>query len=1503
MASNIPIANAHDVSDKSRNRRMGTLLNLSKGKPSLAMSHQHNMHSTQPNYQSRTQTSRIPQSPSTRSIPSSADASVPRPLFVHENLSRSTHSLAESHMAKLSTQAGGHPEPLKRQRNVLRRKQTTMLRQAPTQPSPHHRRNASSSSNTSIQSRLEDFASTPERSMTHSPEENYTTRFVEAHRPIAQPNHIYPELDRYRDISVPSPVESFGRDILYRLATEDLPPPTPLFSGGSSHSQLSIFSASPSTRFSGSPGTGPYSRDTTPTSTCSQSPSLIIPMRLPATRTRQASPAETRPPITRRRTGSVSNEVGPFGADPQGLAAVTEALTSSSSSSTVRTAENKNSKAGRGGTTPAPPNPPPRKSSQKFKKNRDTNEDQSPSKASRLPSGPLMGSPSPAKLTKSPRIGAPVTALSPQRRPTPPSRPSRDGTPDLHTHFGGPVPIIQSNLATSNLTERRRSGQLQPSSLPKLTTQLSNQDKVGSSRPSFSRENTSDSRTSDATVSHIGKQDSGKQIKTPSPSVSTFRSKFSLFTRRTKVAPEGNQTEKTKDKTTRKGPAAGTGHEGYGRVGAVRRRGSTTSTMHRGLPGYISSSESLASNLSSDPFLLERMSPVIIAGGEVVENRNSGFGLLRTDSNQSTLSGQSSPGFRKLSNASQSTSEVNRQTLWPSPHLSQAVRPRRPSDDSDLEEEGRTKPTLAYRRASRLLQTQNNAPLVLPRTLDTRAPSVASMATTIHTDESEADTEPELNRARVLSRVNAPAKKLTKRSVSPSKWTFFGRSQVKLSSEKPRESVTAIVQPSQNKPPAFYTIMDSPEQASANTKYDIASIFREAEVFRTAEVQVSPDRRPSANINSGQGSHSHDQLDTGIQTQSPSEAIPPIWQLDMNQERNQVLSKSTELPKSRPSRLPQVGRIPKVISGHTKQPSSRSFSRPFNQPSVQTSPVQLVQPDQAFIAKGPTPPDSVTPSTSLDQLPEAPPAQVDPSNTPTPLESSLNLAQHSREFLSFPIRQSAGSGESFASSCSDILECVTAVTQAPGTMAPLQEDEVWDEYDDLLEDSLSSPTSSCGAPFELETYQSKLVKELAKPLESPTITTDSVQDPRVSVATMETVTTSSHQSVEMTARINAAFRFDSIPPVTPFSVSEFVSESRDCDDANVEIIQEVDECPEMRPPSLGSGTVKAYSNRSSQNSKRTSGSSGLSEVTPLSQVNIRVGSMTVSKWLTFGHVLFSPVRDDLINEDSSLKRQSILVIDGLGNDDWSFYAAETYPAANFFNLSPRPPVPKDHPNKTSFPLSPSNHHQIQFTSHADKFPFGPDSFTALVFRFPSAAPEAHYRNLISEAERVLKPGGYIEFAVLDVDLNNVGGRTRRAVRQLKEHINDQNPDVNLSSTADILLRLLGKKGFVDVKTCSVGVPVASSVTNRSSKTAKKDERSLAEMMNDKTELGDESITKMVSKVGRWWYNRCYEVPTGMSRSIWHDRALLNECEEWGTSLKLMVCHARIPEARGRLASI
>ncbi|KAI0434629.1 hypothetical protein F5Y09DRAFT_337580 [Xylaria sp. FL1042] len=1508
MASSIPVANVHIAGEKSKSRRIGALLDLSRGEPPLTAvrrnpqkESQRNMPPAQVSSQPRVQMSRLPQSPSTNKHSIQAEARTSRPPLTHETQFSSEGLRSGIPMMKSITTVGGHTKPLEQPRRVLRRKQSTILKE----PSKSFAQNQSplDSGRTSLsplknsQATRSPISPLSDQRITQVSRESRGATQVEAHRPMAQPARIYPELDRYRNIPTHSSRDPLGRDALYRLATEDLPPPTPLFSGGSSHSQLSNLSASPSTRFSGSPGSCPYSRDTTPTSICSQSPGLVAPIRVPASRARQASPAETRPPITRRRAGSASNESGSFSADPQGLAAVREALTSSSSSSTVRT-EEKNINKVRRGHPPAPPSPPPRKSSQRFKKEPSAGDSQS-SFQSRVSSHQGTRPSSPVKPTETAHNRASSVASSHQRRPTPPSRPSRDGTPDLYSQFGGPVPIVHSNLSSTSLTERHQSGQLQPISLSRATTQRPSLDRPGSARPSFSQERPVP-RVDIPRASQDSKNDPGKTNRTPSPGVSMFKSRFPLFGRRTKTNPEVTQPEKKRAKVSRKGPAAGTGHEGYGRVGAVRRRNSIVSTLQGRAPGLVSSSESLASTLSTDPFLLERMSPVIIAGGEVVENRNTSSDLIRTESNQSTSLRRPSLGPRNFSAASSINREGNRQTLWPSPSISEATQSRRPSDSTDLEEVT-MKSTLAHGMSTRELQSQHNAQINTPKATNTRAPSIVSMATTIYTDDSLPDIQPV--QSCTIPQANSPSKKLTKRAKSPHKWNLFARGQASSSPRKQAESKPVMVKPFQGQPPVLQATLDSPSQEVIDDRQDISTISGEVKVLPIADAQLNYDRRPSTSTAASQMIHTRPGKDSSDISSKLTVTVPQIWQLDTRQEYRQAGRKTVDTSPSRPSRLPQVGRIPKVVASRPEQTSPKSFSRPFNRVSVQLLPVQLTQLDQDSIAKGPSPPDSVASGTTHAESPGEISTQTELKKDQIRYDDSPSLEQHGQEFLVFPPYESAGQAGESDSSCSDTPKHVIPTAQVPNSSAPLGEDDIWDEFNDLLEGSPPSPTSSCGDPFTLEIYRPSPVTKPAEPLESPTFVTEPAKDVRISIETIKAATESSHHSADMTSRINAAFGFDSEPPVTPLSVSEFVSGYGDHNNSKVDLDQESNSPPRASSPSNGDEETKVDSEKGSRASERISTSSGLSEETPLSQVNLRVGSMTVSKWLTFGHVLFSPVRDDLIDTDSSLKRQSILVIDGLGNDDWSFYAAETYPVANFYNLSPRAPLPREHQTMSSFPLSPPNHHQIQFKSHADKFPFGPDSFTALIFRFPAVAPESHYRNILSEAQRVLKPGGFIEFAVLDVDLNNVGNRTRRAVRHLKEQVSAQNCDFYLSSTADLILRLLGKKGFVDIKTCRLGVPVASSITTTSKKDGKKDERSLAEMMNDNTEIGDKNITKMVSKVGRWWYNRCYEIPTGMGGSIWHDKALLAECEEWGTSLKLMVCHARVPEARGRNASV
>ncbi|KAH7152928.1 hypothetical protein EDB81DRAFT_437947 [Dactylonectria macrodidyma] len=1430
--------------------------------------------------------SRVPQ-PSTRrpSIPQPSTRPAPSnqaPTWASSSTISSSRSSTKprggsgSSSSARSIDTTSKPAP-----NVLRRKKSS-LSSGIASPSTESPRTSSSSTRPRSRGIMDPaFGIHMDRSLTHSPAEIQVAEVAQIHK-SGKSQVIYPELDRYRDVRRPSNSSDTNLDVPFRIATHDLPPPTPaslLFSGTS---------GSPSTRFSESPGPGPYSRDTTPTSIASQSPGFVTSFRGNQIKGRLNSPSYTRPPVTRRRAGSFPNEVECFTADPHGLAAVRESLNSSSSNSTVRESDRttKKEKVKRLPLPPPPPSPPPRKSSHKFSQSGD---ESSPSKNLRKVSQPTTASSSPE------RIARPTTAqthLSPKTNP--PTRPSRAGAPDIQSQLFGPVPIIHSNLSTQSLpTERRGSDVGVSSPLPRTSNQLSESDRVASTSRlpiggetasrSRSRVNTDPKKTNNTELPRV--------TRTPSPNVAGSFTRFAFFGRK-KATVEPNQTEKKekekKKVVVRKGPVAGTGHEGYGRIGSARRRsGGSISNIPRGSPGTLSSQDNASSN---DPFLADRMNPVIIAGGAVVENRNASSELSRTESYQNLTRDQSKQSSDSLSASQQGV----RNTLWPSP-MSRTPNPafgsRRPSDSSDSE--GVTmKSTLAFRRSVHRLRSSPDDPLRLPQPINTSETSTSPMTSfdmSVMSDESHFELQREIS---IDAKPAHPApKKLTKRSRSPRKWNLFGRSQNAQNSKK-NEPVAATVKVVEKKPVAFYAMMDSSEQDDSEPM-DVQEVLRRAEVYgRSPSNSGTPDiaqgtpEIPQPVIRSSPQPEQQTRRD---RAKSISKARPSVQPVLQTRSAPQILvapSVSTEMA-GRRSRLPQVGRIPKVVSNRSDHLSPKSFSRPFRA-SLVSPPRSLDAYDIDSIAKGPSPPKSSTPVPDLTMEGSTIGSRSNLSSHASNSGISPELNRPDKEFLAFsPRKDSHGTICTSSSSCSAVPSFSGATAVIPNASDPPAEDEVWDEYNDLLgEDHANGPksaSSSKGTPFHLETYQSKLAKE--KPMESPTI----VFDHRKASTQSKETTGSSTYSADMTERIRAAFQPHPSPP-TPFSISEFVAgyRSRTC---SAEVSEKVSD--------------SRRSSRSSRRDRKSDASTSSDDSSPLAQVNLRVGSMTVSKWLTFGHVLFSDVRHELVPVEGSLKRHSILVVDGLGNDDWSFYAAETYPAATFFNLSPRAPLPADlQSSGSSFPLSPPNHHQIQYVSHLEKFPFAPQSFTAVVYRFPVAAPEAYYRNILTEARRVLKPGGYIELSILDVDLNNMGNRGRRVVRRLKERVNEKTPDTNLASTADLIVRLLGKVGFSTIKAARVGVPAASSVTRsektpqaKSSEEKKKDQPSLAEMMSDNGPLADEGITRMVGRVGRWWYTRCYENaaenPSG--KSIWTDRALLSECEELGTSLKLTVCCARAPD--------
>ena len=318
--------------------------------------------------------------------------------------------------------------------------------------------------------------------------------------------------------------------------------------------------------------------------------------------------------------------------------------------------------------------------------------------------------------------------------------------------------------------------------------------------------------------------------------------------------------------------------------------------------------------------------------------------------------------------------------------------------------------------------------------------------------------------------------------------------------------------------------------------------------------------------------------------------------------------------------------------------------------------------------------------------------------------------------------------------------------------------------------------------------------------------------------------------------------------------------------------------------------------------------SSYNEKSPSEQLNLRSNSLAVSKWLTFGHIFFSDLHHKLSADHTDPKCHSVLVIDDLGYKDWSLYAAQTYPKVAFFYLTPGIPLAEVSPTG---PLkSPANHHQVAYVSQQENFPFDPQSFTAVIYRFPKAASSSHYIHILAQSRRVLKPGGYLEMSILDVDLNDMGSYGYQAVRQLKEQIFETAPETNLASTADLMVHQVRENGFSDIRALRIRIPVARSIVRAHGDSKVREAKSFAEQSQKENYQSDLSDTmshpnskvdtrtaKMVGPVSCWWHARCYGSASSLNvtTGIWSDKALLKECERMGTSFNLMLCCGRAPD--------
>ncbi|KAL4990158.1 hypothetical protein BDW68DRAFT_49267 [Aspergillus falconensis] len=1281
------------------------------------------------------------------------------------------------------------------------------------------------------------------------------------------------------------------------INTQNLPPSTPIFPSAST----------PSTRYSGSPGVWSRTSASTPASLSSCSPGITQPMKV-GTRLKQPSPSHTRLPISSSQTQKPGLPKNPaVGKSPY--------LAQKYGSTTSLLNDTRDDAAERSDTVRAPPLVPsqlPRRTSTQSGIPRQTRRNSDASETEKIHAGPTsaVGGILGTRTIPRPSVSVPV-------------RPTREGTDQLDVE---PSPVVKTNIPPRAIKgHKRRISAESSTGLVRNQSAATSVDSLNSSTSSRIRSPTSPelARKSPKTLS--------KAPKVPSADLSPERTRrFGLFPKKSKPDLDARVNE---TRPTRKGPAAGTGHEGYGKY-AQRGRKTSTSSPSDSRARSTSTTKSVSSKASIrsrtdtelDDFLLARLEPVYLNGGGM-----DGAALSRTQSEQSTsaLSTKSAPapvldpvppaGFKyESSEASKSATAF------------QESRRRDLSSPATIAaSSNRTRvPTLPNPERAK----------IQPDPRPTRTPS--------RTKDSDASTR------RAPS--SGEMKKPSKRGLNM-KWPFFQKDS-ELGALDKKHRAPASQFPAEvttlrgRRPLAHYALVDTDsdplEEIFHNLEDSPPTEETEDEDIPAVEVPERPKiRKPSILLPSPPKLHSEFAM---------KRPVPPtIGRFEEANPQEAIALKQQMTPERRPSRLASVGRIPHVVSRRDRQhrPAFQSFSRPF---SVAEFPSMTVSaPGQSF---GFSSPDRnvLGPCSGL-HLKAGMGFDLTSPFSDLMKGSALDFLAgpySNNEFLAFspPRKDSVFS----TSSESESLAAITAVVPGPGT--DLMEDEIWGEYDEFIDHVLSPETPNVPSSRDLGSHEkiesaAKASRALQAGLNSnPYLSMKSPQQPTVSLTPASPE--GSVNSIHLRRSKIANALHSSLSPTSQPSVSDMMARFRDDqvrkDNFNTDVPSPAITVEQPQSSLLDSPSLDPSPSFENCRQRNTI----LFDIAerdregPTAQTNIRSGSLMTSRWLSFGRVLFSPAH----NHVKEGEHARILVVDGLANDDWSFYCALTYPNADVYCLHEGPtPTASRHPAAWR---PPSNHHTIHHASLEDPVPFPKGFFAATVLRFPAACSERAQNNIIAECKRVLRPGGYLEMSILDLDMVNMGIRTRRAVRKLKETMYLSDASISLKPASDNIQKLIGLHGFDNLHRCMVRIPVAGMIvrssasssstassnpstlttaaiasstalsatpgssaghrsnTNLHEKSSSNDTvLSLGDLLSDPSPSpsNDESIRKIVARVGRWWYTRCYESPVlpngDVDRSIWADKKILRECQQRGTGFRLLIAYTQKPSEKRRTASV
>ncbi|KAJ5091078.1 hypothetical protein NUU61_005948 [Penicillium alfredii] len=216
----------------------------------------------------------------------------------------------------------------------------------------------------------------------------------------------------------------------------------------------------------------------------------------------------------------------------------------------------------------------------------------------------------------------------------------------------------------------------------------------------------------------------------------------------------------------------------------------------------------------------------------------------------------------------------------------------------------------------------------------------------------------------------------------------------------------------------------------------------------------------------------------------------------------------------------------------------------------------------------------------------------------------------------------------------------------------------------------------------------------------------------------------------------------------------------------------------------------------------------------LAQLCEPMWAMAALRYLNGGHLLTSPARKLIARtqqpvrtpEGSRTRRLRILDLGGHASCEWGWHAAHEFPQAKVYTAFTKEQA------VSSGIKGPRNHRQVS-VSHLWELPFGNNQFDVISARSlpallkaecPGGRDRDQYDLVLQECLRCLKPGGYLEFLVLDAEMSRAGPHASAASVEFAFNLRSRGYDPALSKS---FLGRLRNGGFMGIKRAWMFLPV------------------------------------------------------------------------------------------------